>query len=427
MDIMSNIYLKMEEAQGLLTQFFDTLHDKCDNDLLYRAGEKFLNLDETQKALRCFGLYVNMINTNSEQVYQSYINTAQLLKTDIEIPINKAISLFPDRPDAYYILGKHYNDIRDNEKAYHLLYKCINLKNPIQKPSGVDSDGKFGGKYAYNEFSVACYWTGRYKEGMMYLKQIHHDPDFQSIKSLLDANMIYFNEKLESYRESKNENEDNHNVKYIPLGLQCSVPHGIDLAGHRFGSYPFDWLWTPSKTTYNILKILLHDNSNQNDNLARCVDYMTTGFTYYQYMNNEHYLSLPSNVVNGNQINKETGLGNTHFMINDEYKVMLKRRLERLLLDITGSNKIILIYADAANPYLNYHLDEVEYGTDPNEYLEKIYDLIYPINNDVTILYFCWKERSLGKKGITYIGFDHVNTWFRVSDLIRDYLLANPF
>ena len=42
-------------------------------------------------------------------------------------------------------------------------------------------------------------------------------------------------------------------------------------------SYPFDWLWTPSKTTYNILNILLTNGINE------AVEYMTTGYTYYTY------------------------------------------------------------------------------------------------------------------------------------------------
>jgi hypothetical protein len=94
-------------------------------------------------------------------------------------------------------------------------------------------------------------------------------------------------------------------------------------------------------------------------------------------MNNEHYISI--NEVSECQMNKNTGLGITHFTINDEYKITLKRRLKRLLLDIKSLENITFIYADAANPYLNYHLDEIEYGTDATEYLLKIYDLIYPI------------------------------------------------
>ena len=67
-------------------------------------------------------------------------------------------------------------------------------------------------------------------------------------------------------------------MKVIPLGLQCSVPEGIKRANMREYSYPFDWLWTPSKTTYNILNILI------NDGIENAVEYMTTGYTYYRWL-----------------------------------------------------------------------------------------------------------------------------------------------
>ena len=46
-------------------------------------------------------------------------------------------------------------------------------------------------------------------------------------------------------------------MKVIPLGLHCSVPEGIKRANMREYSYPIDWLWSPSKTTYNILSLSL--------------------------------------------------------------------------------------------------------------------------------------------------------------------------
>jgi hypothetical protein len=148
---------------------------------------------------------------------------------------------------------------------------------------------------------------------------------------------------------------------------------------------------------------------------------MTTGFTYYKYMNNEHYISI--NELSECQMNKNTGLGITHFTINDEYKITLKRRLKRLLLDIKSLENITFIYADAANPYLNYHLDEIKYGTDATEYLLKIYDLIYPINKNIQIIYFCWNERLSDNNIIKYIPFDYKKNWFEVTAIKKKYLL----
>ena len=206
-------------------------------------------------------------------------------------------------------------------------------------------------------------------------------------------------------------------MKVISLGLQCSVPQGIKAANFREYSYPFDWLWCPSKTTYNILTILI------NDGIENTLEYMTTGYTYYRYLGNEHYISVDN--ITECQMNKNSGLGNTHFTINTEYKNKLKIRLERLLRDINSTETILFVYADAANPYLNYHLDEIEYGVDATEYLLKIYELIYPVNNNINIVYFCWNERKRENDRIEYISYDFKNNWFEVSDLIQKYLIKN--
>jgi len=204
-------------------------------------------------------------------------------------------------------------------------------------------------------------------------------------------------------------------MKVIPLGLQCSVPEGIKRANLREYSYPFDWLWSPSKTTYNILSILI------NDGVENALEYMTTGYTYYRCLGNEHYISVDN--ITESQMNKNSGLGNIHFTINNDYKNKLKIRIERLLRDIISGENILFVYADAANSYLNYHLDDIEYGVDATEYLLKIYELIYLLNNNIKIVYFCWNERKRENDIIEYISYDFKNNWVEVSDLIKTYLI----
>lgn len=202
-------------------------------------------------------------------------------------------------------------------------------------------------------------------------------------------------------------------MKVIPLGLQCSVPEAIKQSNLREYSYPFDWLWTPSETTYNILSILI------NDSPEKASEYMTTGYTYYRYLGNEHYTSVPE--ITESQMNKITGLGITHFTINDEYKDKLKIRLERLLRDIKSGEDLLFIYADAASHERNYYLDEVEYGVDATDFLLKIYELIYPLNNNIRIIYFCWNERKKENDKIEYVSYDFKNGWHDVSEVIKSY------
>lgn len=231
-------------------------------------------------------------------------------------------------------------------------------------------------------------------------------------------------------------------MKVISLGLQCSVPEAIKQSNLREYSYPFDWLWSPSKTSYNILKNLI------NDSIEKALEYMTTGYNYYRELDNErfeifeleHYIrsvSMRYNIgdpelefckdigsfMTTNAMNKNTGLGNTYCIINDEYKNKLRIRLERLLIDIKSNENILFIYADAVNPDLNYYLDGIEYGLDATEYLLKIYELIYPLNNNIKIVYFCWNERKKENGIIEYISYDYKNNLDEVTELIKNHLI----
>ena len=205
-------------------------------------------------------------------------------------------------------------------------------------------------------------------------------------------------------------------MKIIPIGLQCTVPEAIKRANMREYSYPLDWLWSPSKTTYHLFSILIKES------LEKAIDYMTTGYSYYKYMNNEHYESVDHNTES--QMNKNTGLGITHYTINEEFKGKLKRRLERLLMDINSGEDLLLIYADSANPYLNYHLDDMEFGVDATEYLLKIHELLFPLNNKIHIVYFCWNERKRPNSHIEYISYDFKENWVELSEIIKEYLLS---
>ena len=204
-------------------------------------------------------------------------------------------------------------------------------------------------------------------------------------------------------------------MKIIPLGSQCSVPEALKITNLRKYSYPFDWLLSPSKTTYEILTILLTDG------VEKTISFMTENYKYYKCIKNEEYSS--SNVKTENQLNKETGLGITFFNINDDYKIVLKIRLERLLKDILSQEKLLLIYADYPSITHNYTIDNIVYGTDATEYLEKIYNVISKFNSNVEILYYCWPEREKPNKKIKHIPFEYKSNWYEVSRFIAQSLV----
>lgn len=207
-------------------------------------------------------------------------------------------------------------------------------------------------------------------------------------------------------------------MKFIPIGLGCIIPEALKRANLREYSYPFDWLWSPSKTTYTIMQILFTEG------VEKAVDYMTTGYNYYEYLGNEHYNSCEN--ITENQMNKETGVGITHFIINDEYKAKLKIRFERLMRDIQSQEKIVFLYSDSTNNEFNYYLDDVEYGVDGYEYILKIRELILPINPNIDLYYFCWRNRYRENDGIIkFIPYDYYYCWLDISEIIKNYLLEH--
>jgi hypothetical protein len=207
-------------------------------------------------------------------------------------------------------------------------------------------------------------------------------------------------------------------MNYIPIGLHLSVPEGLIRANLRTKQYPLDWLYSPSKTTYNILKTLITDGS------TNTVEYMSSGYTYFNYLGKETYVSVET--PSQNQMNKETGLGNAYLPFDTAYQSSLQSNLQELLDLIHSNEPITFVYCDVENPESLYLLDNVDYGEDGTEYLTKIHDLIYPINSNIQILYFCWKDRIGTNPNITYIPFEYRDQWGDVAEQIKNYFIPPP-
>ena len=55
----------------------------------------------------------------------------------------------------------------------------------------------------------------------------------------------------------------------------------------------------------------------------------------------------------------------------------------------------------------------------------KVIPLIYTINNNIKIVYFCWNKRKRENNDkIEYISFDYQYSWGEASEIIKDYLIS---
>jgi hypothetical protein len=205
------------------------------------------------------------------------------------------------------------------------------------------------------------------------------------------------------------------NKNYISLGIQCAFLLALQAENMRIIAYPFDWNFVPIKQSYKMIKILLTKN------IDSVVKYMTTGYKYYD-ANEFNKFTLSKNITTPEQFknkfkkwfffaqiaqsNPITGISIMHYIINKKYKNKLKDRFKRLLDKIYSNEQLIFIYIDTLDNNFNYYIDGKCFDKNATTYLRKIYNLIYPINYNIQILYFCRKEHYINDdKFITYIPF----------------------
>src|SRR5437867_9584885 len=108
-----------------------------------------------------------------------------------------AMSIFPDRSEPGYALGKYMNEIGRHDLGYHYLKKAA--ENDIEQAKSkyrLFVNDKCYGKYVKDELSVACYWTNRLDEGLKLLLEIIDDKDFAADKKRLNDNLQHFTRKM---------------------------------------------------------------------------------------------------------------------------------------------------------------------------------------------------------------------------------------
>ena len=202
-----NKYLK--DAEKLKKQFFDTLYDDPDglnNRSVFYTAQSYLDSGNPSEALKWYSLYTKLKYTWIEEVFESYIRISLCLITlnrpysDIEKNINKAIDIFDDRAEPYYIFGVYNNQQKKWENGYKLLEKALSMDyTNVKKKYKLFIQIEKYGKFVKDELSVSCFWTNRLEEGKKYLLEIINDNDFQIHKERLNTNMKHFNDRLAIY------------------------------------------------------------------------------------------------------------------------------------------------------------------------------------------------------------------------------------
>jgi len=193
-----------KDAEKLRQQFFDTLIDDTDSlngRSAFYTAQSYRDHHSLEESAKWYSLYLRLQDTWVEEQYMCNIELGNIFKAlkypDAEKKYLAAIDIFDDRAEAFFLLGLYYNQNKKSEKAYSILKRGLGI--PFEKAKSkyfLFLNERQYGKYFLDELSVACYWTGRYDEGMGYLQSIILDPDFGYSRERLEFNLKHFKDKL---------------------------------------------------------------------------------------------------------------------------------------------------------------------------------------------------------------------------------------
>jgi glycosyltransferase involved in cell wall biosynthesis len=197
-------YLK--DAKKLKKQFFDTLLDDPDelnSRSVFYIAQSYMDYGMYEEAIRWYRLYTKLKDNWIEEHFEAQMRIARchiVLDSDsnlIEQEMLKAINIFPDRAEPYFILGQYFNIKKQHEKAYQYLKQIQSKDLESVKKKYLLFINEFNyRKYVNDELSVACYWTGRYDEGIKLTEEIINDPKFAYDRDRLAANLGFLKEKV---------------------------------------------------------------------------------------------------------------------------------------------------------------------------------------------------------------------------------------
>ena len=196
------------DAEKLKGQFFDTLLDdpyELNSRSAFYTAQSYMDCGMFHEAIRWNRLYLILKNTWIEERFEAQMRIAICminLKYETQAIIEemeKAMEIFPDRAEPIYHLGKYLIGVEEYESAYNYLTKGINLEFPEVKDKYVlFLNENCYGKNLYDDLSVACFWTARYKEGLDYLNQILDFPGLSHQRERLLTNVQHFKDRMTS-------------------------------------------------------------------------------------------------------------------------------------------------------------------------------------------------------------------------------------
>lgn len=198
------------DAERLTNQFWNTLTDNPDGLFtrsVFYTAQSYMDYgkeDSFEQALKWNRLYLRLKDTWIEEAFEAQMRISICMmniegyeKNEIVDEMEKAIAMFPDRAEPYVRLGGYLNRIGDHHLAYQYLSRAKEMDlEEVKKKYILFVDNTCYGDYINDELSVACYWTGKYDEGVKLIFDILDDERFEAQRDRLVQNINHFTDKI---------------------------------------------------------------------------------------------------------------------------------------------------------------------------------------------------------------------------------------
>ena len=198
----------IKDALALKEQFFKVLYDDpygITNRSAFYCAQSYMDAQHYKEALQWYRLYTKLNDTWNEELFESHMRVARCMihlkfeDNSIIDEMNKAIEVFSDRAEPYFILGKYFNDKSNTVLGYKYLKlaEAQDLSVVNKKYSLFVNQFNYG-KYVNDELAVSCYWTKQFEEGLKLINEIIDDEFFIDCKPRLEKNKQFMLDSIPS-------------------------------------------------------------------------------------------------------------------------------------------------------------------------------------------------------------------------------------
>lgn len=177
----------------MLTELIEVLASAPDNPNINLAIGREYHARQQLGAAIGFYLRAAERSDNNELTYAALCSIATAFDqqrgrpTSVANALAQAVTVLPDRPEALYLLSKHYELAKDWRNSY--LHACLGLARSAAAPLPHHVD--YPGSYALLfQKAVAGYWLGKKYEALDIFHRLKDNPQLDPLHKIAVQNNL---------------------------------------------------------------------------------------------------------------------------------------------------------------------------------------------------------------------------------------------